>query len=174
MSIIDPDALKEINLVDTEFNHVPGERLPEVRCLVVKEYRSKQVRRFWQDELYRMPAPPYSIGSDSLFVAFAAQAELSCHLALSWPFPARVLDLWVEFRAWSNGLLPTGSGDSLLAVLEHFHLSGIDAYEKTEMRSLAMRGGVYTADEKTAVLDYCESDVLALEKLLPRLYPCFA
>jgi hypothetical protein len=109
-----------------------------------------------------------------LFVAFAASAELSCHLALSWPFPEYILDLWVEFRAWTNGLLHTGSGDSLLAVLEYFNLGGVTAYEKTDMRRLAMRGGTYTEAEKLAVLDYCQSDVLALEKLLPRLYPCFA
>lgn len=39
------------------------------------------------------------------------------------------------------------------------------------MRELAMRGGDYTADEQTALLDYCQSDVDALIRLLPRMMP---
>ena len=54
MSIISPEV--EIWLVDTEFGHPDGEPLPEVRCLVAKEYRSKRVIRLWQDQLCRMLA----------------------------------------------------------------------------------------------------------------------
>ena len=39
------------------------------------------------------------------------------------------------------------------------------------MRDLAIRGGPFTADEKTALVGYCESDVLALDKLLPAMLP---
>ena len=39
------------------------------------------------------------------------------------------------------------------------------------MRDLALRGGNYSDCEKIALLDYCESDVLALEKLLPMMLP---
>ena len=39
------------------------------------------------------------------------------------------------------------------------------------MRDLAMRGGPYTAEERAALLAYCESDVIALERLLPALLP---
>ena len=46
-----------------------------------------------------------------LFVAYYAPAELSCFLALGWPLPARILDLYIEFRAETNGLaLPIGRG----------------------------------------------------------------
>jgi DNA polymerase-1 len=41
------------------------------------------------------------------------------------------------------------------------------------MRELIMRGGPWTEEEKIAVLDYCESDVLALAKLLPEMSPRF-
>ena len=41
-------------------------------------------------------APPYPVGQDVLFVAFAAAAELEVHLALGWPLPCNVLDLRVE------------------------------------------------------------------------------
>jgi hypothetical protein len=46
----------------------------------------------------------------------------------------------------------------------------IGAIEKEEMRKLALReGDHYTEAEKTALLEYCEGDVLALERLLPRM-----
>jgi DNA polymerase I len=39
------------------------------------------------------------------------------------------------------------------------------------MRQQALRGGKYTAEEKAALLDYCQSDVEALSRLLPRILP---
>jgi hypothetical protein len=43
------------------------------------------------------------------------------------------------------------------------------ASEKQEMRELAMRGGPYSAEERIALLDYCQTDVDALPKLLEKL-----
>jgi hypothetical protein len=39
------------------------------------------------------------------------------------------------------------------------------------MRALVLRGGPWTEAEKQAILDYCESDVAALSRPLPRLLP---
>jgi hypothetical protein len=39
------------------------------------------------------------------------------------------------------------------------------------MRRLAIRGGPYTAGERQALLDYCQSDVDALARLLPAMLP---
>ena len=39
------------------------------------------------------------------------------------------------------------------------------------MRELAMRGGPFTADERAALLDYCETDVEALARLFPKMLP---
>ena len=38
-------------------------------------------------------------------------------------------------------------------------------------RELAMRGGAWTQEERAALLTYCESDVVALAQLLPRILP---
>jgi hypothetical protein len=43
--------------------------------------------------------------------------------------------------------------------------------EKEEMRELAIRGGPYTASEMGALLDYCQQDVDALDRLLPVMAP---
>jgi hypothetical protein len=59
----------------------------------------------------------------------------------------------------------------LLGALAHHGLDNIGAVEKDEMRDLIMRGGPWTDDERTAILDYCESDVAALARLLPKMMP---
>jgi len=124
----------------------------------------------WADELRRLATPPYEVGPDSLFVAFYSSAELGCHLALGWPLPVNVLDLYVEFRNLTNGReLPCGNG--LLGALAWFGLDAMAAAEKEEMRTLALRGGPWTADERTALLAYCEADVVALLRLWPVMEP---
>ena len=163
------EQFKEIWLVDFEFS-APSGAVPEVRCLVAKEYLSNKCIRLWVDELGGLSAPPYAIDESSLLVAYYASAEMGCHLALGWPCPVHVLDLFCEFRNMTNGLtLPCGAG--LLGALTYFGLDAIDSAEKTTMRDLAIRGGDYSAEEKLALLDYCESDVTALAQLLPVMLP---
>jgi DNA polymerase I len=89
------DPFDEIWLVDFEFRAPAGER-PDPVCLCARELRSGRRLRLWRDELGA--TPPYSIGRHSLFVAYFASAELGCHLALGWPMPVRILDLFTEFR----------------------------------------------------------------------------
>jgi hypothetical protein len=103
-------------------------------------------------------------------VAYYASAELGCHLALKWPMPARILDLFVEFRCLTNGR-PTPCGSGLLGALAYFGLDSLGAAEKSEMRQLAIRGGPFTSRERTALLDYCQTDVDALAQLLPFMLP---
>src|SRR5262245_5914407 len=91
---------RQIWLVDFEFGALPGER-PEPRCLCALELKSRRKLRLWCDEFGS--TPPYSTDDDALFVAFYAPAEIGCHLALGWPKPARILDLYVEFRNKTNG-----------------------------------------------------------------------
>jgi len=58
-----------------------------------------------------------------------------------------------------------------LAALTHYGLSGIEAVEKREMIELILRGGPWSQKEKADLLEYCESDVIALRKLLPVMLP---
>ena len=152
---------------DFEFEAPPGERQIPV-CLVARELKSGQTIRLWQSDLG--DRPPYDIGADSLFVSYSATAELSCHLALGWPMPARILDLFTEFRCQTNGL-PLTSGWNLLGALTQFGLDSSGATEKKEMQEAIGNGawrGRYTPQEITT---YCERDVVAVERLLPKLLP---
>jgi len=160
---------REVWLADFEFTALPGER-PDPVCLVAWEMGSGRRLQVWRDELLEMRRPPYSIAQDSLFVCFYASAEMSCHLSLGWPMPMNVLDLYAEFRNLTNGLtLPSGNG--LLGALIWFGLGGIEAAEKETMRNLVLRGGPWTPQERTAILEYCKSDVKSLSKLLVKMVP---
>lgn len=156
---------KEVWLGDFEFNAQAGER-PSPVCLVARELRSGRLVRLWMDELRALRQPPFSTGPDTLFVAYYASAELSCFQALGWPMPARVLDLYCEFKCQKSGhKVPCGYG--LIGALTEFGLDSIDATDKETMRAVVLRGEPYTEDERIAILDYCQSDVDALAKLLP-------
>jgi DNA polymerase I len=161
------DGFEEVVAVDFEFSAATGER-PRPVCLVAHELRSGRSFRVWQDEFG--PAPPYAVGPDDLFVSFYASAELGCYRVLGWPMPERILDLFAEFRARTNGLAtPMGSG--LLGALAYFGLDAMGTIEKAEMVGLILSGGPWSNAERTAVLDYCEEDVEALERLLPAMLP---
>jgi hypothetical protein len=159
----------EVWLCDFEFREPDGER-PEPVCMVAREWRTGRTIREWADRLASMSRPPFSVGTDSLFVVYYASAELGCFRALNWPMPARVLDLFCEFRNASNGA-GTVAGNGLLGALAHFGLPAIDAGEKADMRALAQRPGAHTEAERAALLAYCETDVVALAKLLPAMLP---
>jgi hypothetical protein len=159
---------RRVVCVDFEFHAPPGGR-PVPLCCVAHELCTGRLERLWLADT-AAPAPPYGTGADTLFVAYYASAELGCHLALGWPTPARVLDLFAEFRCRTSGLaVPCGNG--LLGALAYFGLDGLAATEKEGMRQLAMRGGPYTPAEQAALLDYCRSDVDALARLLPVMLP---
>ena len=90
---------------------------------------------------------------------------MNCYKALGWSWPENILDLYAEFRCLTNGQ-PPFFGNSLLGALKSFGIQICEPVHKDLMRSLALRGGPYTADEKTDLLDYCQSDVDSLELLL--------
>lgn len=158
---------REVWAVDFEFAAPEGDR-PTVVCLVAWELKSGQKLRLWQDAL---PAqPPYPTDASALLVAYYSSAEWGCHLSLGWPLPAHVLDLFCEFRCLTNGL-PAPCGSGLLGAMAWFGLGAADTAEKDSMRALAQRGGPWSAEERQALLAYCESDVAALARLLSAMLP---
>ena len=161
---------EQVWALDFEFIANPGDR-PFPVCMVAHELGAGRRLRLWNDEF---PArPPFELGPDVCFVAYLASAELGCFLELGWPLPERILDLYVEFRAETNGL-PLPEGRSLLGALMHHHIPGITSDEKHAGRALVMRGGPWSSEERQAILDYCETDVSALGPLLERMAPRIA
>lgn len=158
---------EEIWALDFEFISKPGAR-PLPVCLVANELVSGRSIRLWRDDFGT--TPPFRTDAGVLFVAYYAPAELSCFLALGWPLPARILDLYIEFRAETNGLaLPIGRG--LLGALSHHGIQGITSDEKKTMRDLVLRGGPWTDLERRDIFSYCATDVDVLGPLLERMLP---
>lgn len=159
-----------IYLVDFEFHPAGGrEGNPPVPvCLVVREWPSGRTQRHWQADLQQMAAAPFPTGEQALCVAYYASAEMDCFQALGWPHPVHVLDLFTEFRCLTNGLrLAHGSG--LLGALLYYGLPSIGGEQKDSMRDLVLTGGPWRDAEQQAILDYCETDVVALAHLLTTL-----
>jgi DNA polymerase I len=146
-----------------------GER-PRPVCLAAKDLVTGQEWRQWRGEFGS--TPPFPTGPDSLFVAYYASAEMGCFKALGWKAPANILDLFTEFRRHTNKTQPKGvpqPAASLVAALAYF---GLEApANKEEMRLLALRGEPWTHNEQVALLEYCATDIIALERLLPALEP---
>lgn len=159
-------AFRHTYYVDFEYQISNGER-PKIVCMVCTEAETGQTQRYSRRELEKMDRAPFETGSDAVMVAYAAQAELGCMLALGWKLPANVIDLYAEFRIETNG---RGLKASLLDALAMHGLAHIDATEKEDMRDLILRGG-WSQHELELILDYCESDVKALAALYPVMLP---
>ncbi|OIN91392.1 MAG: DNA polymerase I [Comamonadaceae bacterium CG1_02_60_18] len=159
-----------IYLVDFEFHPAGGRQgnPPVPVCLVVRAWPSGRTQRHWQADLQQMAAAPFPTGENALCVAYYASAEMDCFHALGWPHPVHVLDLFTEFRCLTNGLrLPYGN--SLLGALLYYGLPSIGGEQKDAMRDLVLTRGPWSDADQLAILDYCETDVVALAHLLTTL-----
>jgi hypothetical protein len=136
-------------LIDFEFRPENGREgnTPEPVCLVVKDFLSGVVSRYWAGDIHARRSAPFSDGRNALCVAYFACAELDCFLQLGWPLPENVLDLFVEFRCLTNGTTPP-NGAGLLGALLYFGLPSMAAQHKDAMRDLVLRGGPWTAQEQ--------------------------
>jgi hypothetical protein len=160
------------HVVFADFEYGQDENGREVpRCLVYYVLPERRMYRLW---LYGVPVPaeaPFPTGPDTLFVAFAAKAEVRCFLALGWPLPQRVVDVhhlarratngWVKQPVRLDGKVHYG----LLDFMRFFDLDSIDVAEKDEGRALALRDGPYPEADRTALMNYCQTDVVALVRL---------
>jgi hypothetical protein len=161
---------REIWLVDFEFHGAPEKSW--VLCMVARELRSGRVIRMWRDELVSLRRAPFDVGPDSVVVAYFASAEIGCFLALGWPLPVNLLDLFTEHRCATNGLTLVGpKPNKLVSALRYRGLPSIDAEDKDSMIELITSKRAFSDTERQSILDYCESDVDALHALLPAMMP---
>ena len=162
-----PNFAGGIYLVDFEFYPARNrEGNPPVPvCMVVREWPSGITRRHWQNDLQQMPTAPFPTSHAALCVAYFASAEMDCFRVLGWDLPVNVLDLFAEFRCQTNGL-HLAHGSKLIGALLHYGLPSIGGEQKDSMRALILTGGPWSLAEQSEILDYCETDVVALDNLL--------
>ncbi|MBT5706946.1 MAG: DNA polymerase I, partial [Verrucomicrobia bacterium] len=161
------DRFEEIWVVDFEYQSTDGE-LPVIHCMVAREVHSLRLIRLFEDELSSLEKPPFEIGERSLVVGFYLPAEYGCFLQLGWNRPINSLDLYTEFRWLRNGI-KDGKGRGLVDALSYFGLDDSIPDEKGEWRTLAIRGGPFSENERSGLLAYCQQDVDATVKLLAEM-----
>lgn len=156
-----------IYLVDFEFH--PADRRegnpPVPVCMVVRKWPCGATQGYWKDDLRTMAAAPLPAGERALWVAYFASAEMDCFQVLGWSLPVHVLDLYAEFRCHTNGMR-LANGSSLLGALLYHDLPSMGGEQKDAMRDMVLSGGPWSPTERTAIMDYCETDVVALAHLL--------
>ena len=155
---------------DFEYGIGPTGR-PIVHCMAAKEIHCNTELRLWRSDLLLLHKAPFDTGSNSLFVAYSAGAEISCFIELGWPISLNILDIYAEYLALTNGHRDKKAGTGLLHAMEHYGLGHLALAEKAAMRELAIRGGPWTAQEIADLLNYCGEDVDSLCRLLPVMEP---
>lgn len=156
----------EIWIEDFEFIARDGE-LPTPICVVAHEIISGRSIRLWRDQL--QSSPPYRSDADVLTVTYYGSAEVGCRLALGWPAPERMLDLFTEFRNLTNGKSAKPKS-GLLDAMAWFRLPSMSVTDKDAMRDLILNNEDIEND-RHLILDYCEQDVLATASLLKAMAP---
>jgi hypothetical protein len=159
----------QVWIVDFEFTRHTGCRVIPI-CMAAYERNSGYRLELWQDQLLALKRAPFSVGANSLFVAFSAAAEMGCFRALGWQPPENVLDLYAEFRVLTDESKKSRKY-SLLEAMEWFGLDCIGAQEKEEFRKIAIRGGPFTGIERVMLTEGCWADVEAETRLLAAMEP---
>ena len=155
---------RKLYAIDFEYFGSDGE-IPSVVCMVVQDLRSGEVSRHWQDDLQKMKTPPFETGEDIALVCYFAPAEVQSMCALDWDLNVSVIDLFAEFRCQTNGN-PNVGRKSLVSALQFNGLDHLIPEEKDSMRDLILSGGPWSKGQRSAILAYCQQDVVALGPLL--------
>jgi hypothetical protein len=161
---------REIWVCDWEFNGADGDIKSPV-CLTATELRTNRLVRLWADQLG--DRAPYALDKDSLFIAYFASAEFSCHLALGWPLPETVLDLFTQFRARMNSDPVIVDGNGEINALNEFRIDNMGQAVKDANRDfiLALNQWICAPEDRQRVLDYCQRDTDDTVKLFYAMAP---
>ena len=155
---------RKIYSIDFEYCGADG-AIPNIVCMVIQDLRSGAVNRYWRDDLCKMKTFPFKTGEDVAVVCYFAPAEVQSMLSLGWAINVSVIDLFAEFRCQTNGN-PNVGRKSLIGALQFFKLNHLIPEEKDSMRCLIQSGGPWSEAQRSAILDYCQQDVVALGPLL--------
>ena len=165
-----------VAVVDFEFEVEPG-GLQRPLCMVayILDARLEPVRtiRQWRDDFG--PRPPFDIGPNAVFAAYAAWAELQCFLQLApgWRFPEHVLDLHTAYLALSNVLHPFDYDESRRkrekkGLVDACRTYGVEGWQRFDKAAIAkdIGDGNWRIWGRETVFDYCEEDVRKTTELL--------
>lgn len=165
----------EIWMVDTEFVPCPGNPLIPV-CLSATEYRSGKTVELFLEHEGQQANNPLSFGPNSLIASYSGTAEMAFFLAMGWPLPQNFLDLWVERRNLTNGLVDgrgTPIDTSLVATCTDYGIHATAVEQKEAMIARILKGHPFLSEEQRQIQAYCSDDTKMLcriaEEMLPQI-----
>ena len=129
-------GFERVIFFDFEFTAPSGEQ-PRPICVVSRGLDRGDSTSTWLDG--ETTEAPFCMDRGTLFVAYYASAEIGCHLALGWPIPPLVLDLYPEFRCMTNGR-PTPCGAGLLGALAYWNCAICDRQNSIKAGIFDTRG----------------------------------
>lgn len=141
-------------------------------CMAALELHTGQILRYGRSELREMGKPPFPVGKNTLFVAYSANAAIGCFIALGWPVPTNVLDLFAEFRWHTNGR-SVSCGNGFVGALAYFGLSAGGAGRERFNPKLRLASGGWGSEVNESSIDRSDADVLALARLLSAMQSKF-
>ncbi|MEK7953257.1 DNA polymerase [Luteolibacter soli] len=151
------------------FHASPGER-PVPICLVANTLPSGRIVRLGGEALASCGEVPFDVGLATLVVAFNAEDALGCFRALGWQVPVNLIDLYTEFRNFTNGL-PMRIGRDLCGALLTMGVPFANVVGDPDVDHLLVRGGPYSYEEQSALLKNCEARVEGIGRLWSILKP---
>jgi DNA polymerase-1 len=167
------DRFGEIWMLDTEFVPCMGNPVIPV-CLSATEYRSGKTVELFLTHAGQQAINPLCFGPDSLIVSYSGTAEMSFFLSMGWSLPQNFLDLWVERRNLTNGLVD-GRGEpidtSLIATCTDYGIHATATEHKEVMIDRILRGYPFSQEEMRNIQHYCTDDTLMLGRLAQEIVP---
>ena len=160
--------------VDFEFRQDRNHH-PVPVCMHGYEEHSGTDLWFDRAQLLTMRRPPFGIGPRDLMIAYASNAEISCFIALGWPFPRNIIDPYVEVSAFINGRtdldLWEDKRPSLLEALGLFGLPARSKAHKDAMRDLILGHEDYSPEQWRQIELYNREDTADTRLLLAKFRP---
>ena len=162
------DTFEDVIVLDFGFMAEDGEQQRPI-CVVAQSLKTHVQTRLWISEGVEWPLP---LGPSFLYVGYYASAEWRCCLSLGWDLPARIIDLYPEYRLLTNGVAGynTRSRYGLIAAADAFGIVTMDEAYKTAMRELIMAGGPWPKSQQDDILEYCAKDVVTTAQLFKQMW----
>jgi len=153
--------------LDFEYTHDEGEA-PEPVCMVAIDLVTGREIRLWREELHT--GCPFDTSPRALFILFSGAGDMGCFLALGWPVPARIVDLYPETRQRLYDRPGSPAPTLLTAAALYGVPTPMDTDHKAAMRGLII-GRTYTDADRAPILAYCAEDARLTGEVFRAMHP---
>ncbi len=115
----------------------PGE-LPKPQSLKTYDLISGQLIHLDCNDLRRASEPPFPVGRDTLVVAYDTIPVILTFRILGWPIPDQLLDLKIEIRRFTNGIVDRNDLETFLDALTVWNIRPPESARPENQNLLAL------------------------------------